>query len=122
LVGHSVPERDSRGASICDLLRARGCTGARRAPDPPPRLGGESDPDRFDPDASHGGRAAVNAKGAKATEEATGRSDTPAALIPLLFTVVAVVAFLVYLGALWNEFVWDDPIVLNQQLQAFHSL
>jgi hypothetical protein len=39
-----------------------------------------------------------------------------------LFVAVGLVAFLVYQGSVHNEFVWDDPIVLGQQLQAFHSV
>src|SRR5262245_59499394 len=39
-----------------------------------------------------------------------------------LAIAVAVLAFLVYWGSVDNEFVWDDPIVLGQQLQAFHSM
>lgn len=38
------------------------------------------------------------------------------------FLVVVGVALFVYSGSMTNEFVWDDPIVLGQQLQAFHSL
>src|SRR5262245_10381883 len=43
------------------------------------------------------------------------------ALTAALFLAVAVIAFIIYRGSLNNEFVWDDPIVLGQQLQAFHS-
>src|SRR5262245_29203593 len=39
-----------------------------------------------------------------------------------LFVLVCAVTFLVYRDSIDNEFVWDDPIVLGQQLQAFHSL
>jgi|GEM_PF-1065701 len=39
-----------------------------------------------------------------------------------LFVVVCLVTFIVYQGSIRNEFVWDDPIVLGQQLQAFHSV
>jgi len=39
-----------------------------------------------------------------------------------IFLVVALTAFIVYQGSIHNEFVWDDPIVLGQQLQAFHSV
>jgi protein O-mannosyl-transferase len=35
---------------------------------------------------------------------------------------VAALAALVYVNALWNGLVWDDPIVLNRQLLAFRSL
>ena len=38
-----------------------------------------------------------------------------------LLVVVCALAFLLYYGSILNEFVWDDPIVLGQQLQAFHS-
>src|SRR5262245_273711 len=43
-------------------------------------------------------------------------------IVAALFVAVAAIAFLLYARSLRNEFVWDDPIVLNQQLQAFHSL
>lgn len=40
----------------------------------------------------------------------------------LSFLAVIGVALLLYAGSVSNDFVWDDPIVLNQQLQAFNSL
>src|SRR5580765_2505778 len=40
----------------------------------------------------------------------------------LLFLAPVVVGFVLYSASLKNEFVWDDPIVLGQQLQSFHSI
>ena len=40
----------------------------------------------------------------------------------LLFIIPAAVAFAVYYGALSNGFIWDDPIVLSNQLSAFRSM
>lgn len=39
----------------------------------------------------------------------------------LLFCLATGTAFLVYAGGCKNEFVWDDPIVLGQQLHVFHT-
>ena len=54
--------------------------------------------------------------------EQRGLSIPPLLAAACLFLAAAGVGFVVYWGSLSNEFVWDDPIVLNQQLQAFHSL
>src|SRR4029453_8822331 len=57
---------------------------------------------------------------ADVTEGGPGKWTGPL-LTAGLFVLVCAVTFLVYRGSIHNEFVWDDPIVLGQQLQAFHS-
>ena len=42
--------------------------------------------------------------------------------IGLMVTIVAVTALAVYIGTMDNGFVWDDQIVLEQQMVAFKSL
>jgi Flp pilus assembly protein TadD len=39
-----------------------------------------------------------------------------------LAAIPMVIGFAIHLGAVQNDFIWDDPIVLKQQLHAFHSL
>lgn len=39
----------------------------------------------------------------------------------LFVIVAALAAFGVYYNALWNGFIWDDPIVLKRQVSAFRS-
>ncbi len=40
----------------------------------------------------------------------------------VVFIVISVLAaFAVYYNALWNGFIWDDPIVLKRQVSAFRS-
>ncbi len=45
----------------------------------------------------------------------------PSALVTLVALVLALVAVAVFWGARDNEFVWDDPIVFQQQLPYFDS-
>src|ERR1700752_4638848 len=40
----------------------------------------------------------------------------------LLTLAVAAVAFAVYFGSLDNGFIWDDPIILEQQIMAFKTV
>lgn len=46
----------------------------------------------------------------------------PSALVALVAITLALVAVAVFWGARDNEFVWDDPIVFQQQLPYFDSL
>ena len=39
-----------------------------------------------------------------------------------LAAIPMVIGFAIHLGAVQNDFIWDDPIVLKQQLHAFHSV
>src|SRR5262245_2889646 len=41
--------------------------------------------------------------------------------VGLFFLAAVLVAFCLYAPSIHNEFVWDDPIVLGQQLNAFQS-
>src|SRR5262249_25606381 len=58
---------------------------------------------------------------ANVMEDRPGRWAVPLVTAGLLVLVCAL-TFLLYQGSIHNEFVWDDPIVLGQPLQAFHSV
>jgi hypothetical protein len=45
----------------------------------------------------------------------------PSAVVTLVAFALALVAVAVFWGARDNEFVWDDPIVFQQQLPYFDS-
>ncbi|MBP1612363.1 MAG: hypothetical protein H6Q01_1026 [Acidobacteria bacterium] len=45
----------------------------------------------------------------------------PTAVVTLVALALALVAVAVFWGARDNEFVWDDPIVFQQQLPYFDS-
>jgi tetratricopeptide (TPR) repeat protein len=47
---------------------------------------------------------------------------TPRILTALLAILVAACAVTAYLGSFNNGYIWDDPIVLNQQMVAFRSV